>query len=44
MIRASTQGFALKLDDGTEVAGIYEKGEIAELQPLFRKRVSVNGT
>jgi hypothetical protein len=44
MIRASTQGFALKLDDGSEIAGIYDKGEIADLQPLFRKRVSVNGT
>ena len=44
MIRASTQGFALKLDDGSEIAGIYEKGEIADLQPLFRQRVSVNGT
>jgi hypothetical protein len=44
MIRASTQGFGLKLDDGSEIAGIYEKGEIADLQPLFRQRVSVNGT
>jgi hypothetical protein len=44
MIRASTQGFALKLDDGSEIAGIYDKGEIAELQPLFRQRVLVNGT
>jgi hypothetical protein len=44
MIRASTQGFALKLDDGVEISGIYESGEIADLQPLFRQRVSVNGT
>jgi len=43
MIRASTQGFALQLDDGSEIAGIYEKGEIVDLQPLFRQRVVVNG-
>jgi hypothetical protein len=43
MIRASTQGFGLKLDDGSELAGIYEQGDIAELQPLFRRRVVVNG-
>jgi hypothetical protein len=43
MIRASTQGFALKLDDGSEISGIYEKGEISDLQPLFRQRVAVNG-
>jgi hypothetical protein len=43
MIRASTQGFGLKLDDGSELSGIYEHGDISDLQPLFRKRVVVNG-
>ena len=43
MIRASTQGFALKLDDGGEISGIYEKGEISDLQPLFQQRVAVGG-
>jgi hypothetical protein len=43
MIRASTQGFALKLDDDSEVSGVYEKGDIADLQSLFRKRVVVGG-
>jgi hypothetical protein len=43
MIRASTQGFGLKLDDGSELAGIYEHGGISDLEPLFRKRVVVNG-
>jgi hypothetical protein len=43
MIRASTQGFALKLDDGSEISGIYEKGEISDLQPLFRQRVVIGG-
>ena len=43
MIRASTQGFALKLDDGSEISGIYANENIADLQPLFRQRVVVNG-
>src|SRR5262249_26968012 len=43
MIRASTQGFGLKLDDGSELAGIYERGDISDLEPFFRKRVIVSG-
>ena len=43
MIRASTQGFALQLDDGSEFSGIYEGGDISELKALFKSRVLVNG-
>jgi hypothetical protein len=43
MIRASTQSFALRLDDGQEVRGALVAGQIEELAPLFRKRVLVLG-
>ena len=43
MIRASTQTFALKLDDGEEIRGVLAAGEIGELTSLFQKRVTVLG-
>ena len=43
MIRASTQTFALKLDDGEEIKGVLENGDIADSTDLFRKRVMVLG-
>ena len=43
MVRASTQTFALRLDDGQEVQGALIAGQIEELAPLFRKMVLVLG-
>ncbi len=43
MIRASTQTFALKLDDGEEIRGVMVSGDVGELKNLFQKRVMVLG-
>jgi len=43
MIRASTETFAVKLDDGQEVRGVIASGDIGDLSLLFRKRVLVLG-
>ncbi|MCH7990713.1 MAG: hypothetical protein IID46_16355 [Planctomycetes bacterium] len=43
MIRASTQTFALKLDDGEEIRGVLVAGEFGELTNLFQNRVMVLG-
>lgn len=43
MIRASTQSFGLKLDDGEEVRGVLVEGDIEQLADSFGKRVLVLG-
>ena len=43
MIRASTQTFTLKLDDGQEVQGVLAEGDIGALKGLFRRPVLVLG-
>lgn len=43
MIRASTQSFALKLDDGQEMRGVLVNGDIDRLAELFHHRVLVLG-
>lgn len=43
MIRDSTRAFALKLDAGTEVPGVFVPGTMEDIQPLFRERVLVTG-
>jgi len=43
MIRASTQTFALKLDDGEEIRGVLVAGDVGELTSLFQNRVMVLG-
>jgi hypothetical protein len=43
MIRASTQAFALKLDDGQELRGIKVAGEIGDHKQLLEQRVLVLG-
>lgn len=43
MIRASTEAFAIKLDDGQEVAGVVSSGEVASLPDLSQQRVLVLG-
>ncbi|MEL7500597.1 MAG: hypothetical protein AAFN77_23595 [Planctomycetota bacterium] len=43
MIRASTEAFAIKLDDGQEVAGVVSGGEVKGLPDLFQQRVLVLG-
>ena len=43
MLRASTNSFAIKLDDGQEVRGVLTEGEIERLTELFRKDVLVLG-
>jgi len=43
MVRASTQAFGLKLDDGHEIRGVLIEGEIVELAELLRRRVLVLG-
>ncbi|MEX2167892.1 MAG: hypothetical protein WD851_01155 [Pirellulales bacterium] len=43
MVRASTQAFAIKLDDGQEVRGVMLNGEIGGLSHLLEKRVLVLG-
>lgn len=44
MIRASTQAFALKLNDGEEAKGILLTGDIDKLAELFQREVMVLGT
>jgi len=43
MIRASTQAFALKLENGQEVRGVLVEGGIEQLAQFFQKRVLVLG-
>lgn len=43
MIRDSTQTFALLLDSGEEVHGTLVQGELADVTPLFKRRVMVQG-
>ncbi len=43
MIRASTQAFALKLDDGKELRGVLVAGEIGECKAMLEQRVLVLG-
>ena len=42
-IRASTQAFTLKLEDGEEVQGVLAEGDIGTLEDLFRRPVLVLG-
>jgi hypothetical protein len=44
MIRRSSQGFELVLDDGMKVRGVLIEGEMDSLKPLFGQRVLVQGT
>ncbi len=44
MVRASTHGFALKVDSGDEVKGVLLRGDITELARLLKSRVVVLGT
>ena len=43
MIRASTQAFALKLDDGQEIRGVMVADEIGDHKHLLEKRVLILG-
>jgi hypothetical protein len=43
MIRASTQSFALHLDDSQEVRGVLVSGAVVEVAPLLGKRVLALG-
>ena len=43
MIRASTQAFALKLDDGQELRGVMAGGEITNHRDLLEQRVLILG-
>ena len=43
MIRASTQTFALKLEDGQEIRGVLVEGEIVKLAEFLRERVLLLG-
>ncbi len=43
MIRASTEAFAIKLDDGQEVSGVIAGGDIENLSTLWQQRVLVLG-
>ncbi len=43
MIRASTETFAVKLDDGQEVRGVIASGDVGDLSDFFQKRVLVLG-
>ena len=44
MIRASTEAFAIMLDDEQEVRGVIASGQIDDLSELWQKRVLVLGT
>jgi hypothetical protein len=44
MIRRSSQGFELVLDDGMKVRGVLVGGDMDSLKPLFGRRVLVLGT
>lgn len=43
MLRASTQTFAIELQNGETVRGTYLQGEMEELKELFRQNVTVLG-
>jgi hypothetical protein len=43
MIRASTQAFAIQLDDGEEIRGVMVDGEISHQKHLLEKRVLILG-
>lgn len=43
MLRASTQSFAVLLDDGQEIRGVLGEGDIEQLSPLLNRRVLVLG-
>ncbi len=43
MLRASTETFALRLDDGSDVRGALPEGAIESVKPLLNRRVVVNG-
>lgn len=43
MVRASTQAFALKLDDGQELRGVMLGGEVGDQKHLLEKRVLILG-
>jgi hypothetical protein len=43
MLRASTQTFALRLDDGQEIRGVLPEGSIEDVKPLLNRRVLVLG-
>jgi hypothetical protein len=43
MLRASTQAFGLIIEGGEEVPGVFVRGDIGELAPLFQKEVLVLG-
>lgn len=44
MIRASTEAFAIMLDDEREVRGVIASGQIDNLSELWQERVLVHGT
>jgi len=43
MIRGSSRSFAIKTDDNQEIRGIFTEGDMAQLAPLFQKRILVLG-
>lgn len=43
MLRASTQSFAVLLDDGQEIRGVLMQGDIQGISPLLNQRVLVLG-
>jgi hypothetical protein len=43
MLRASTQSFAVLLDDGQEIRGVLREGDIEQISPLLNRRVLVLG-
>jgi hypothetical protein len=43
MLRVSTEIFALRLDDGQEMHGVFPEGSIEDVKPLLNRRVLVVG-
>jgi hypothetical protein len=43
MLRASTQSFAVLLDDGQEIRGVLREGDVEQISPLLNRRVLVLG-
>jgi hypothetical protein len=43
MLRASTQSFAILLDDGQEIRGVMMEGDIEQIGALLNRRVLVLG-
>lgn len=43
MLRASTQSFAVLLDDGQEIRGVLKEDDIEKISPLLNRRVLVLG-